>query len=243
MATSEQNKTKVEVSFDSTTNVWARLLAVRKALSDLRLQQGGKNDYSKYSYFELGDFEPSLISLCEKYRIIPIVDYGSTVSTLTVVNVDDPTQTIVFHSPMPDLNLSMQKGNTLMQTQGSLETYTRRYLYLTAFELVQQDTEEKEKERQDELEANGKTGKGKNAASVDSNPYNQDDVNAVVSAIGKMLATMQAKEGSMQKFSDYKTTVLNNPNFSCQKATPADYSTLKNIQKFLIESGYSGSSL
>lgn len=230
---------KVEKVFnpDALANVYTKLLALRREVSDLRLTQGGKNTYSKYSYFELADFEPKVIPLFEKYGLLPIVDYTPTVATLTMVNVTNPQETIVFHSPMPDLISSMQKGNTLMQTQGSLETYSRRYLYLTALELVQADTEEKDAEL---MQRAAGSAKGIGGSSQDSSlPYNQSDVDILVTAIGSYLTAMQKKDGNLQKFVDYKTNVLNNPDFACQKATPADYQTLKSIQKFLLDSGYS----
>lgn len=220
-------------------NIYTKLLAVRREISDLKLKQGGKNGYANYTYFELADFEPAAIKLCEEYRIIPLVDYGPTMATLTFVDADDTEKTIAFHSPMPDLLSSMQKGNTLIQTQGSLETYTRRYLYLTAFELVQTDTEEADIQAAEQKGKDGKSAK----ASASVGAYTQHDVDILVNAIGSMLVAMNKKEGSMQKFQDFKTTVLNNPGFTCQKATPADYETLKSIQTFLIKSGYSGSSL
>ena len=50
------------------SNIYAKLNTVRAELSK-DLQKSGKNSYSKYDYFQLKDFMPQAIKLCEQYGL------------------------------------------------------------------------------------------------------------------------------------------------------------------------------
>jgi hypothetical protein len=56
---------------------------------------------------------------------------------LEISNVENSEESVFYTSPMRELEL---KGCNQIQALGGVETYQRRYLYLNAFDLVENDT-------------------------------------------------------------------------------------------------------
>jgi hypothetical protein len=63
------------------------------------------------------------------------VSYNTEYATLCITDTDDGT-VIVITSPMAEANL---KGTHPIQNLGAVETYQRRYLWMTALEIVEHD--------------------------------------------------------------------------------------------------------
>ena len=101
----------------------------------MKLNKSGHNKFAGYTYFELGDFLPSVNKIFADVGLCGIVSYGKDLATLTIVDVDDDSS-ITITSPMADANL---KGCHPIQNLGAVETYTRRYLWVTAMEIVEHD--------------------------------------------------------------------------------------------------------
>lgn len=132
-------------------NVYGKLLQTREDILGKNLKMGGRNNYSNYSYYELSDFIPSVIASFKKNGLIAIVSYTAETATMTITDTDDPKgQTIVIASPMPSVSESTTKGQQPIQTLGALETYERRYLYLSALDLVETDEVEALRKKEDE---------------------------------------------------------------------------------------------
>lgn len=117
-------------------NIYEKLQTMRVALQQLNIKKSGKNTYAGYEYFELGDFMPPINQLMKEHGVCGIVSYGADTATLTLINTEKPEETIVFASPMAEAVL---KGAHPIQNLGAVETYQRRYLYMTAFEIVEAD--------------------------------------------------------------------------------------------------------
>jgi hypothetical protein len=64
-----------------------------------------------------------------------VIRFGTDVATLTITDVETDKQ-ITITSPMADAQL---KGCHPIQNLGAVETYTRRYLWVTAMEIVEHD--------------------------------------------------------------------------------------------------------
>ena len=94
------------------------------------------NKFAGYSYYELSDFLPVINTIFEKLKLCSIVSFSAEYATLTLVNMENPDETIVFTSPMASAAL---KGCHEIQNMGAVETYSRRYLYVTALEIVEHD--------------------------------------------------------------------------------------------------------
>ena len=118
-------------------NVHKKLMIARLKLQQLPLKKSGHNKFAGYQYFELGDFLPSVQDLFGEVGLCGTVSFGTDIAKLTITNIDDPTQFIEFTSPMSSAAL---KGCHEVQNLGAVQSYLRRYLWVTALEIVEHDT-------------------------------------------------------------------------------------------------------
>ena len=70
-------------------NLYQKLQKVRVELQNSKLKKSGKNTFSKYEYFELGDFLPKVNELCEKYNLSTIFQFTKEQADLIIIDVDD----------------------------------------------------------------------------------------------------------------------------------------------------------
>jgi hypothetical protein len=115
--------------------VHKKLMQARMLLQNAPLKKSGHNKFAGYSYFELGDFIPTINAIFNEVGLCGVVSYDSEIASLTITDIDDGTS-LVITSPMADANL---KGCHPIQNLGAVETYTRRYLWVTAMEIVEHD--------------------------------------------------------------------------------------------------------
>ena len=112
-----------------------KLMVSRIRLQGTKLQKTGQNKFAGYSYFELGDFLPAIQTIMAEVGICGVVSYTNEYAVLTLTDIDDGTQ-IIITSPMSKAEL---KGAHPIQNLGAVETYQRRYLWMTAMEIVEHD--------------------------------------------------------------------------------------------------------
>ena len=115
--------------------VHKKLMQARIILQNAPLKKSGHNKFAGYSYFELGDFMPEINAIFNEVGLCGVVSYDSEIASLTITDTDDGTS-LVITSPMAEANL---KGCHPIQNLGAVETYTRRYLWVTAMEIVEHD--------------------------------------------------------------------------------------------------------
>ncbi|MCC0652658.1 ERF family protein [Clostridioides sp. ES-S-0001-03] len=119
------------------SNIYIKLMDVRVKFSKLNLKKSGENKFANFKYFELADFLPQATELLEKAKLCPIVVFTNDYATLTLINGENPTEQIVFTSPMRDLQL---KGSNELQALGGIETYQTRYLYIQLLNITENDS-------------------------------------------------------------------------------------------------------
>ena len=117
-------------------NLYEKLQAVRVELAAQGIKKGKKNTYSNYEYYELADFLPQVMKLCQDHKIMPAVSYSDNIAMLTIYDCEKPDAKIEFTTPMSTAKL---KACHEVQNLGAVMTYERRYLYMTAFEIVESD--------------------------------------------------------------------------------------------------------
>jgi len=115
--------------------VYKKLVAVRSELQAMSLTKSGHNKFAGYKYFELGDFLPSIQMLFNKYGLCDVISFTEDLATMVVYDTDDGSS-VTFTSPMGSAQL---KGCHEVQNIGAVETYQRRYLYVTALAIVEHD--------------------------------------------------------------------------------------------------------
>jgi len=123
-------------------NVYEKLAEARVKLQSVKLTKTGHNKFAGYHYFELGDFLPTVQQIFRDLKLVGIVSYFEDKATLTIMDAecDEPEYTdlhrIVIQSPMATASL---KGAHDIQNLGAVQTYLRRYLWVTAMEIVEHD--------------------------------------------------------------------------------------------------------
>ena len=116
-------------------SVHKKLMQARVKLQATEMKKSGKNSFQGYSYFELGDFIPHIQTIFNEIGLCGVVSFNTEYATLCITDVDDGT-VIVIQSPMAEANL---KGAHPIQNLGAVESYQRRYLWMTAMEIVEHD--------------------------------------------------------------------------------------------------------
>jgi hypothetical protein len=115
--------------------VYKKLSDARIRLQRTELTKSGHNKFAGYKYFELGDFLPAVQSIFNEVGLIDAISFTEDLATMVVYDVDDGSS-VTFTSPMGTANL---KGCHEVQNIGAVETYQRRYLYVTALSIVEHD--------------------------------------------------------------------------------------------------------
>jgi hypothetical protein len=115
--------------------VHKKLMEARILLQQAPLKKSGHNKFAGYSYFELGDFLPTINQIFSRVGLCGVVSFDKELATLTITDTEDNSE-IKLTSPMADANL---KGCHPIQNLGAVETYTRRYLWVSAMEIVEHD--------------------------------------------------------------------------------------------------------
>lgn len=117
-------------------SVYKKLMKARIELQSRKLSKSGHNKFAGYQYFELGDFIPSVQEIFAKLDLCGVVSFGKDIATLTIVDMGDDGGSIDITSPMSTAAL---KGCHEVQNLGAVQTYIRRYLWVTALEIVEHD--------------------------------------------------------------------------------------------------------
>lgn len=114
----------------------ARLAAARVQLHNGGIKKTGTAPNRRGGYFELGDFiVPAQVALRDN-GLIGVVSYGGGVASLEIVNIDDSSDRIRIESPLGSAKLPNCHE---VQNIGAVQTYQRRYLWMTALEIVEHD--------------------------------------------------------------------------------------------------------
>lgn len=117
-------------------NIYQKLNLAREKFHASPLKKSGHNKFAGYYYFELGDFIVPAIQIFKEVGLTSVIQFGKELASMTIFNADKPEECIMFTSPMSEANL---KGCHPVQNLGAVETYIRRYLWVTALEIVEHD--------------------------------------------------------------------------------------------------------
>jgi len=115
--------------------IYQKLNAARKKFHTLELKKTGINKFAGYSYFELGDFLIPALQTFDEIGLCAFISFGKDVATMKIVDATDGSF-LELTSPMEKAEL---KGCHPIQNLGAVETYTRRYLWVAALEIVEHD--------------------------------------------------------------------------------------------------------
>lgn len=147
----EESKAKKEIKKE--LNIYEKITNIKSDFLKANVKKSGKNKFANYTYYELADITPVLIELCKQCGIFTKFSYTKENATLEIINIDNPTERELYTSPMEELDL---KGCNRIQALGGTETYQRRYLYMSAFDIIENDmfdavVSEEKKPKKEEL--------------------------------------------------------------------------------------------
>lgn len=127
-----------------TENVYQKLIKAREQFLNADVQKTGKNMHLSFKYFELDDIVPTATRIFSEIGLVPIVNFTVDVATMTVVNTDNPEDTVAFIAPFnqiaPIVSNTGKQATNEMQALGSSITYMRRYLYMMALDICESDS-------------------------------------------------------------------------------------------------------
>jgi hypothetical protein len=144
-------------------NLYQKLQEARCRLQNLSLKKTGMNKFAGYSYYELGDILPAINNINKDLGLCTHITFNNDFAVLNIINSDNGDK-IEFTSPMAGASL---KGAHDIQNLGATETYQRRYLYMSAYEIVEHDAVD--------------SSKGKEKKSIDSS--NIDTIKKMINDI------------------------------------------------------------
>lgn len=114
---------------------YEKLIAFRKDFHSLTLKKSGRNKFANYDYFELSDFIPAVINLCEKHKVTTQFTFEDDTAVLYFIDAESGEK-IDFRTPLAD---AQGKGMLPIQALGSQHTYLRRYLYIAMLDIIEND--------------------------------------------------------------------------------------------------------
>ena len=139
----KNKKEKTTMATPTTMNVYQKLLKARATFLKSEVTKSGKNMQLAFKYFELDDIVPIATRIFEEIGLISIVSFSEDVARMTVTNIDNPEETILFTAPFkplePIVSNTGKKATNEMQALGSSITYMRRYLYMIALDICEPD--------------------------------------------------------------------------------------------------------
>ena len=119
-------------------NLKQKLQEARMLLKEENLTKSGKNSFLGNSYYQLTDIQPAITKVCNEVRICPVISFNTESAVMTIMDFDTD-DTITITTPMAELVKDAKKS--AMQELMSYQTYARRSLYLSVFEIVEDDGE------------------------------------------------------------------------------------------------------
>ena len=134
-------------------SVYKKLSEARVAFLESPVKKSGKNKFAGYEYFELGDFIPTILKIFDGHGLCGVVHFDKEMGYLDIVDTETGEKAS-FTTPM--VFASNPKGQAI-QDLGSTHTYIRRYLWLMAMEIVENDAVDAAEPSEPSLKTQSKT--------------------------------------------------------------------------------------
>ena len=117
-------------------NIYEKMQEAKVKLQKEDLKKTGFNKFSNYKYYELGDFMPAINEICKELKLFTQVTFEKEYAILTIIDIEKTEDKLEYYSEMVKTSL---KGCNEIQALGGVQTYQRRYLYMNAFEISEND--------------------------------------------------------------------------------------------------------
>lgn len=121
---------------NNTMNLYQKVAKIKGEMSSMKFSKTGRNSFTKFNYFQLDDFEPTLEKLCSQYGVVTYFQFALDAARMVVVDADSTADKIEVDSPV---DVSFGKTSSRMQDIGAMQTYARRYLFMSFFGITESD--------------------------------------------------------------------------------------------------------
>ena len=117
-----------------------KIIKIKNRLYAEKIEKTGKNTFQNFNFFELKDFLPRLIQFMNEEEINDQFTIENNEAIL-ILNYKEEKNTykipfVMFDTP---LNKAGKESMQPIQYLGALNTYYKRYLYLNAFSIAEND--------------------------------------------------------------------------------------------------------
>lgn len=139
-----KKEVKAEKKDVSKMNVYQKLAIARAELGNRPLKKSGFNKFSGFSYFELSDFISEITKIFKDLNLVSVFkikpnDLDIETAYMDIVNADNPNDIVSFEASTAEAAV---KGASTIQVLGAKHTYMRRYLWLEAMEIAENDAQD-----------------------------------------------------------------------------------------------------
>lgn len=117
-------------------NIYQKIQQARVELQNRELKKTGYNKFANYKYFELGDFLPHINDVCLKIGLYTEFKFTPQQAWLYIRDIDNPD---IFREWSTPVEIATLKGCSAIQNIGGTQSFSRRYLYMMAFEIAETD--------------------------------------------------------------------------------------------------------
>lgn len=147
-----KKEVKAEKKDYTKMNVYQKLAIARAELGNRPLKKSGFNKFSGFSYFELSDFISEITKIFKDLNLVSVFkikpnDLGIETAYMDIVNADNPNDIVSFEASTAEAAV---KGASTIQILGAKHTYMRRYLWLEAMEIAENDAQNVQEESKEE---------------------------------------------------------------------------------------------
>ena len=115
MASKKEEMVNKDLGF---LNIYQKLTTARAKFLEAPVKKTGVNRFAEYKYFELADIVPPATSIFGELGLLFCISFTNETAIGTLINADKPEETIVFSSPMRDLEV---KGMNAIQRLEALK--------------------------------------------------------------------------------------------------------------------------
>lgn len=117
-------------------NICQKIQLIKKRLQESNIKKSGYNKFANFKYYELQDFVPDIVRLCNEFGLYTEFDFTATEGILRIIDIDNMESQREIRVPMakPDI-----KGCNEVQILGGSITYLKRYLFMNAFDIIEND--------------------------------------------------------------------------------------------------------
>lgn len=117
-------------------NICQKIQLIKKRVQESNIKKSGHNKFANFKYYELQDFVPTIVNLCNEFGLYTEFDFTASEGILRIVDIDNMDAQREIRVPMAKADI---KGCNEIQSLGGSITYLKRYLFMNAFDITEND--------------------------------------------------------------------------------------------------------